>query len=205
MFVFCVFLFWSCCCFMLLRWCCRRYWPALLLVLLVLMVAGAADAAGPLAVGGSAMVPMRKVYWESYFLDWMSRCAQCIVHFSYFSWTFLKCPCPWGALTLPELLWLSRSARRSFSTESTIYIYPEQLLTDLLRYYILLAFLHFLTSVSPFGPSERSVSHFAPLRSGEAPTLQKNERFVRATEKQQATAFVWRFVWRCKVRCFFRS
>ena len=48
----------------------------------------------------------------------MTYCAQCIVHFSCFSWTFLKCPCPWGfgdlfslALTFPGLLWLSWNAR----------------------------------------------------------------------------------------------
>ena len=51
-----------------------------------------------------------KWHSEFFFLDWMSHCAQCIVHFSYSSWTFLKCPCPWGsarcALTFPELHWL---------------------------------------------------------------------------------------------------
>ena len=109
MFVFCVLLFWFCCCFLLL-----------LLVLLAGFAAGVACADGcwclrvllvhVLLVLLALLVLVQLVHVLVVLLVLVNfadlRCAMrnSCFDFPSVALTFLKWPCPWGALTLPELL-----------------------------------------------------------------------------------------------------
>ena len=87
--------------------------------------------------------------WPTPYLDWMSHCEQgfigrhfiftwillthamplgfalCTLVFPALFWLYLKWPCPCGALTLPELLWLSVCVRTfKFWLASIQYVWP---------------------------------------------------------------------------------